>query len=137
MQVFSSPLLLGFDALEQMLDRTAKSATDGYPPYNIERAEPAPDGAENYRISLAVAGFTKASLEITLEDRQLVVRGKQADDRDRTYMHRGIATRQFTRSFLLADGMEVTGASLANGLLAIDLRKSAPDRVVRRIEIGE
>ncbi len=135
-QVFSSPLLLGFDALEQMLDRTTKSPSDGYPPYNIERSQPEPDGTEFYCISLAVAGFSKHDIEITVEDRQLMIRGRQSDDKSRDYLHRGIATRQFNRSFLLADGMDVTKAGLANGLLAIHLCKSPPDKVVRRIEIS-
>ncbi len=146
MQVFSSPLLLGFDALEQMLDRATKTPVDGYPPYNIERDSARSDtgsdtgadtGAELFRISLAVAGFAKSEIEISVEDRQLVIRGRQAEPQNRDYLHRGIAARQFNRSFLLADGMEVTKAGLANGILAIDLRKSPPDRVIRRIEISE
>jgi HSP20 family molecular chaperone IbpA len=138
MQVFSSPLLLGFDALEQMLDRATKVPADGYPPYNIERtADAKSEGVEYYRISLAVAGFAKAEIEITVEDKQLCIRGRQSEAQNRDYLHRGIAARQFNRSFLLADGMDVTGASLANGILAIDLRKSPPDRVIRKIEISE
>jgi HSP20 family molecular chaperone IbpA len=135
LQVFSSPHLLGFDGLEHMLERAAKAAGNGYPPYNIERSAVQADGTEYYSISLAVAGFSKDSIEIALEDRQLTITGRQVDDPPRDYLHRGIATRQFSRSFLLADGMTVTRARLANGLLAIDLRKSAPDRVVHRIEI--
>jgi HSP20 family molecular chaperone IbpA len=138
MQVFSSPLLLGFDSLEQMLDRATKTPSDGYPPYNIERTTAASDSAvELYRISLAVAGFGKSEIEVTVEDKQLVIHGRQTDQQNRDYLHRGIAARQFNRSFLLADGMEVINASLANGILAIDLRKSPPDRVIRRIEISE
>lgn len=141
MQVFSSPLLLGFDALEQMLERATKTPSDGYPPYNIERSPmppmPSDEGVELYRISLAVAGFSQSEIEITVENRQLLIRGRQAEPQNRDYLHRGIAARQFIRSFLLAEGMEVTKASLANGILAIDLRKSPPDRVIRRIEISE
>jgi HSP20 family molecular chaperone IbpA len=135
LQVFSSPLLLGVDGLEQMLDRTTKSASDGYPPYNIERFAPQVDGAEKYRIVLAVAGFTRDELEVVVEQRQLIVKGKQVDDKSREFLHRGIAARQFSRSFLLADGMQTTSARLANGLLSIDLLKAAPDRAVQRIEI--
>jgi HSP20 family molecular chaperone IbpA len=138
MQVFSSPLLLGFDTLEQMLDRATKAPADGYPPYNIERnADTKSEGIEYYRISLAVAGFAKAEIEITVEDRQLCIRGRQSEAQNRDYLHRGIAARQFNRSFLLADGMDVTSASLANGILAIDLCKLPPDRVIRKIEISE
>jgi HSP20 family molecular chaperone IbpA len=116
MSLFNSPFLLGFDELEDLLDRTAKASSDGYPPYNIEQL--AEDGL---RISLAVAGFSDDELSIEIEDRQLVVKGKQRDDDQRVYLHRGIAARQFQRSFVLAEGIEVTGASLNNGLLHIDL----------------
>ncbi len=116
MSLFNSPFLLGFDELENLLDRTAKASSDGYPPYNIEQL--AEDGL---RISLAVAGFSDDELSIEIEDRQLVVKGKQRDDDQRIYLHRGIAARQFQRSFVLAEGIEVTGASLNNGLLHIDL----------------
>jgi len=116
MSLFNSPFLLGFDELENLLDRTAKASSDGYPPYNIEKL--AEDGL---RISLAVAGFSDDELSIEIEDRQLVVKGKQRDDDQRIYLHRGIAARQFQRSFVLAEGIEVTGASLNNGLLHIDL----------------
>ena len=116
MSLFNSPFLLGFDELENLLDRTAKAASDGYPPYNIEQL--AEDGL---RISLAVAGFSDDELTIEIEDRQLVVKGKQSDDDQRVYLHRGIAARQFQRSFVLAEGIEVAGASLNNGLLHIDL----------------
>jgi HSP20 family molecular chaperone IbpA len=135
--VFQSPLLLGFDGLEQMLERATKGSSEGYPPYNIERHPIQSDGSESYRILLAVAGFTRNDLEITVENRQLHVRGRQVDDGNRDYLHRGIAARQFAKSFLLADGMEVEAARLEHGLLAIHLRKSAPDKGIRRIEISE
>jgi HSP20 family molecular chaperone IbpA len=134
---FSSPFLLGFEGLEQVLDRVTKSAADGYPPYNIERFQPEADGSENFRITLAVAGFSASTLEITVEDRQLHVRGKQSENEPRDFLHKGIAARHFARAFVLADGMDVVGATLQNGLLAIDLVKSAPERVVHRIEIRE
>jgi HSP20 family molecular chaperone IbpA len=128
--LFSSPLLLGFDHFERALDRVSKISADGYPPYNIEQV------AENaLRITLAVAGFTMADLAITIEDNQLVVRGRQTDDKDRVYLHRGIAARQFQRSFILAEGIEVSGASLDNGLLHIDLVRPEPESRVRVIEI--
>ena len=127
---FNSPLLLGFDHFEQLLDRVAKSANDGYPPYNIERV------AENgLRITLAVAGFTREDLQISTEDNQLIVRGRQADDGERVYIHRGIAARQFQRSFVLAEGIEISGASLDNGLLHIDLVRPKPEVISRIIEI--
>lgn len=125
------PFLLGFDQLERLVERTAKSATDGYPPFNIEQA-----GDNDYRITLAVAGFRDDDLTITVEDRQLTVRGQQGeDDRDRVYLHRGIAARQFQRSFVLAEGMDVAGAGLENGLLYIDLKREVPEPVIRRIDI--
>lgn len=127
---FGSPFLLGFEHLEQLLERTAKSAGDAYPPYNIEDA-----GGDRLRIVLAVAGFSREDLNITVEDNQLVVRGKQNESGDRTFLHRGIAARQFQRVFVLAEGMEVTGAELQNGLLAIDLARPRPDKAVRTIEI--
>ena len=116
MSLFNSSFLLGFDELEDLLDQAAKASSDGYPPYNIEQL--AEDGL---RISLAVAGFSDDELSIEIEDRQLVVKGKQRDDDQRVYLHRGIAARQFQRSFVLAEGIEVTSASLNNGLLHIDL----------------
>lgn len=128
--MFNSPLLLGFEQVERTIDRVAKSAADGYPPYNIERL-----GEHALRITLAVAGFSEADLSIRLEDNQLVVRGKQVDDKDRVYLHRGIASRQFQRSFVLADGIEVDGATLDNGLLHIDLSRPPPPTTVRTIEI--
>ncbi|MCO5146388.1 MAG: Hsp20 family protein [Aquamicrobium sp.] len=131
---FSSPLLLGFDAIEKTLERVAKSG-DGYPPYNIERLAGGESG-DRLRITLAVAGFCEADLEVTLEDSELVVRGRQNDDTERQFLHRGIAARQFQRVFVLADGMRVTGAELKNGLLAIDLDRPEPDRLVRKINIS-
>ncbi|PSC04851.1 heat-shock protein Hsp20 [Alsobacter soli] len=131
----SSPFLLGFDEVERALSRVAKAASEGYPPYNIERIPREGDAPERLRITLAVAGFTRDDLEITLEENQLVIRGRQADDRDRMFLHRGIAARQFQRAFLLADGLEVRGADLANGLLSIDLVRPECERIVRRIDI--
>ncbi|AVX05889.1 Hsp20 family protein [Maritalea myrionectae] len=133
MSFFSSPFLLGFDEIEQRLDRLAKAA-DGYPPYNIERISN-DDGAEQFHISVAVAGFTQDELEITLEDNQLLIRGRQQDDPNREFLHRGIAARQFQRSFLLADGMRVEGAALQDGLLNISLVRPNVEKVARRIEI--
>lgn len=129
---FSSPLLVGFDALEKSLERVAKQA-DGYPPYNIERVHR--DGQTLLRITLAVAGFSIDDLEIATEDNQLLIRGRQADDSDRDFLHRGIAARQFQKSFVLADGMRVLSAEMKNGLLAIDLERPEPEKLVRRIEI--
>lgn len=127
----SHPYLLGFEQLERLVERTAKTAAEGYPPFNIEAT------AENaYRITLAVAGFREEDLAITVEDRQLAIRGRQAEDSgDRVFLHRGIAARAFQRSFVLADGVEVAGATLENGLLHIDLRRSVPDSVVQTIAI--
>lgn len=127
--MFSSPLLLGFDQLEHTLERLAKNA-EGYPPYNIERI-----GDNGLRITLAVAGFTSDDLLIELVENQLSVRGKQTDDTDRVYLHRGIAARQFQRTFMLADGIEVTGAQLDNGLLAIDLVRPKAEPRIRTIRI--
>ena len=135
MTLLSSPLLLGFEEIERLTDRVGKSS-EGYPPYNIERVQRSDTGPEMLRITLAVAGFTRDQLDITLEDNQLLVRGKQEDDKSREYLHRGIAARQFQRTFVLADGIEVRSAGLENGLLAIDLVRHEPDRHVRRIEIG-
>ena len=135
LSVLSSPLLLGFDEIERLVDRAGKAGVDGYPPYNIERIAGG-EKAETLRITLAVAGFTRDQLDITLEDNQLIVRGKQDDDKKREYLHRGIAARQFVRTFVLADGIEVRHADLADGLLAVDLVRHEPDRLVRRIEIG-
>ncbi len=135
MSLLSSPLLLGFDEMERLIDRVGKGS-DGYPPYNIERIA-ADAGSELLRITLAVAGFKREQLEITLEDKQLVIRGRQEDDKSREYIHRGIAARQFGKTFVLADGIEVKSAELSNGLLCIDLVRREPDKLVRRIEIGK
>lgn len=127
---FNSPFLLGFEHLERLLERTAKSAGDGYPPYNIEQT-----GEDSLRIALAVAGFTREELNVTVEDRQLVIRGKQSEGTDRNFLHRGIAARQFQRAFVLAEGIEVTGAALENGLLTIELTRPTADTIVRTIDI--
>jgi len=128
--------LIGFDEIERALDRVAKAA-DGYPPYNIERLARDAQAPERLRITLAVAGFTHEQLEVTVEDSQLVIRGRQQDDKTRQYLHRGIAARQFQRTFVLADGMEVLSADLKNGLLAIDLARPEPERAIRTISITE
>lgn len=126
------PFLLGFEQLERLVERTAKTASEGYPPFNIEATSD-----HTYRITLAVAGFRDEDLAITVEDRQLVVRGRQSEDiSDRVFLHRGIAARAFQRSFVLADGVEVAGADLDHGLLHIDLRRSLPDTIVQTIQIG-
>jgi HSP20 family molecular chaperone IbpA len=132
----NSPFLLGFDDIERALDRVSRSASDGYPPYNIERIAGSEASPEMLRITLAVAGFTQDQLEITLEERQLLIRGRQADERERVYLHRGIAARQFQRTFLLAEGMQVLGADLSNGLLCIDLARPQPERIVQKINIS-
>jgi HSP20 family molecular chaperone IbpA len=126
--------LLGFDEIERALDRVAKAA-DGYPPYNIERIAREDGRPERLRITLAVAGFARGELEVTIEESQLVIRGRQNDEQARQYLHRGIAARQFQRTFVLADGMEVLGADLKNGLLSIDLARPEPERVVKTIAI--
>jgi len=128
--LFNSPLLLGFEHFERALDRVNKISSDGYPPYNIEQL-----GENALRITLAVAGFLMIDLNITVEDNQLVVRGKQTDDAQRVYLHRGIAARQFQRSFVLAEGIEVSGALLDNGLLHIDLVRPEVESRVRIVEI--
>jgi HSP20 family molecular chaperone IbpA len=130
LSLFSSPLLLGFDQLERTLDQVTKAAADGYPPYNVEQI-----GEGALRITLAVAGFTMDDLVIQIEGNQLVIRGRQADDKERVYLHRGIAARQFQRTFMLAEAIEVAGASLDNGLLDIDLVRRAPEERVRKIAI--
>jgi HSP20 family molecular chaperone IbpA len=130
----SSPFLLGFDEIERALDRVAK-ASDGYPPYNIERVARENGKPERLRITLAVAGFNRDELDVTVEESQLVIRGRQQDDKTRQYLHRGIAARQFQRTFVLADGMEVLAADLKNGLLSIDLVRPEPERVVRTVAI--
>ena len=132
----SSPFLLGFDEIERVLDRVAKGA-DGYPPYNIERLAREGNSPERLRITLAVAGFTRDQLDVTIEESQLVIRGRQQDDKSRQYLHRGIAARQFQRTFVLAEGMEVLGADLRNGLLSIDLARPEPERIVKTISISE
>lgn len=132
----SNPLLLGFEEIERLVDHATTKGGDGYPPYNIERIAKNGDSGELLRITLAVAGFTHDDLEIMLEDKQLTVRGKQQDEKARDYLYRGIASRQFSRTFVLADGIEVKNAELANGLLAVDLQRLEPERLVRRIEIG-
>ena len=131
LSLFNSPLFLGFDQFERAVDRIAKNAADSYPPYNVEQV------AENrLRITVAVAGFGADDLQVQLEDNQLVVRGRQSDGTERVYLHRGIATRQFQRSFVLAEGIEVTGAKLDNGLLSIDLERPLVEPQVRTIEIS-
>ena len=132
----SSPFLLGFDEIERALDRVAKAA-DGYPPYNIERIARQNSQPERLRITLAVAGFTRDQLDVTVEESQLVIRGRQQDDKEHHYLHRGIAARQFQRTFVLADGMEVLGADLKNGLLSIDLARPEPERIVKTISIAD
>lgn len=130
--VFNSPLLLGFDHFERVLDRVAKNHADGYPPYNIEQV-----GETALRITLAVAGFAESDLSVSVEDTQLVIRGRrQPEDQDRVFLHRGIAARQFHRAFVLAEGIEITGATLENGLLHIDLQRPIPEPRVRHIPIG-
>lgn len=128
--LFNSPLLLGFDHFERALDRVQKAQADGYPPYNIEQTS-----ANGLRITLAVAGFSMADLSVQIEDNQLVVRGRQAEDDNRVYLHRGIAARQFLRTFVLAEGIQVEGAELDNGLLHIDLVRPTPETKVRTVEI--
>ena len=127
----SYPHLLGFEQLERLLERTAKSGNEGYPPFNIEQTSD-----HSYRITLAVAGFAEHDLSITVEDRQLVIRGRQSDDSEgQIFLHRGIAARQFQRTFVLADGVEVGEAIMENGLLHVDLTRAVPDTVVQTINI--
>ncbi len=130
LSLFNSPLLLGFDQFERALDRVNKSAADGYPPYNVEQL-----GENALRITLAVAGFAMSDLSVQVEDNQLVVRGRQKEDKERVYLHRGIAARQFQRSFVLADGLEVASAGLDNGLLNIDLVRRTVEAPIRTIAI--
>ena len=130
LSLFDSPLFLGFDQFERTLDRVKKHASEGYPPYNIEQI-----GEQGLRITLAVAGFTMDDLDIELEQKQLVIRGRQEDDASKVYLHRGIAARQFQRTFVLADGIEILGASLDNGLLHIDMKRIEPESTARKIEI--
>jgi len=128
--LFNSPLLLGFEAFEEALDRVTKTSSDGYPPYNVEQI-----GENRLRITLAVAGFATDDLEIQLRDNQLTIRGRQTDDSGTVYLHRGIAARQFQRSFVLAEGIEVTGADLDKGLLRIDLERPLSEPQVRNVPI--
>ncbi len=130
LSLFNSPLMLGFDQFERTLERIAKNGADGYPPYNIERI-----GENGLRITLAVAGFTSDDLAIEVAENQLVVRGRQSDDGDRVFMHRGIAARQFQKSFMLAEGIEVKGASLDNGLLHVELERPPVEIKVRSVAI--
>jgi HSP20 family molecular chaperone IbpA len=132
----SSPFLLGFDEIERALDRVSKGA-DGYPPYNIERIAAGNGEPERLHITLAVAGFTREDLDVTVEENELLIRGRQQDDKSRQYLHRGIAARQFQRTFVLADGMEVLSAELKNGLLSIHLARPEPARTVKTIAISE
>lgn len=134
--LLNSPLLLGFDEIERLLDRVTKGSGDGYPPYNIERRANG-DGGDVLRITLAVAGFSKDELDVAVENSQLTIRGRQEEEDDRVYLHRGIAARQFTRTFVLADGIEVRSADLSNGLLSIDLVRPEPEREVRKVEITQ
>lgn len=131
LSVFDSPLFLGFDQFEKTVDRMRKTASEGYPPYNIEQVS-----EHGLRITLAVAGFTLEELDIETEQNQLIIRGKQADDGHRIYLHRGIAARQFQRSFVLADGIEILGAALDNGLLHIDMKQVEPESKARKIPIS-
>src|SRR5690606_27487521 len=133
---FSSPFLLGFDDIERVLDRVTKAANDGYPPYNIERLPKSDKHGDVIRITLAVAGFTRDQLDVSVEESQLVIRGRQDDDKTRDFLHRGIAARQFQRAFVLAEGIEILGAELKDGLLSIDLFRPEPERIVRRIQIS-
>jgi len=129
----SHPYIVGFEQLERLLERSAKSGNEGYPPFNIEQTS-----VSSYRITLAVAGFGEGDLSITVEDRQLVIRGRQRDDEEgRMFLHRGIAARQFQRSFVLADGVEVGEALMENGLLHVDLTQAAPETVVQTIKINK
>ncbi|MBO0766097.1 MAG: Hsp20 family protein [Hyphomicrobiaceae bacterium] len=141
MSHLSNPLFLGFEEMERLIDRVGKGG-DGYPPYNIERVTGASESngkaaGDLLRITLAVAGFKQHQIEITVEENQLNIRGRQEDDKSRQYIHRGIATRQFSRTFVLADGIEVKSAELIDGLLSIDLVRRQPERAVRRVEIGK
>jgi HSP20 family molecular chaperone IbpA len=132
----NSPFLLGFDEIERAVERVTRTAGDGYPPYNIERMARTETSPERLRITLAVAGFTQDELEILIEEGQLVIRGRQGEVPERHFLHRGIAARQFQRVFLLAEGMQVEAASLENGLLAVDLIRPEPERVVKRVNIA-
>ena len=137
MSLLNHPLLLGFEEIERVLDQITKGSGDGYPPYNIERISGEANKDETIRITLAVAGFTKDQLDITIEDSQLIIRGKQTDEKSKQFLHRGIAARQFQRTFVLAEGIEVQNADLENGLLSIELARPEPERLVRKIDIHE
>ena len=132
MTAFNSPLLLGFEHLEQILDRASRTSAEGYPPYNIEQTSD-----NGLRITLAVAGFSMNDLSVTIEDNQLIIRGRQVEDSGRVYIHRGIAARQFQRSFVLAEGIDVAGADMDNGLLHVDLERIVPEPEVRTIQISD
>jgi HSP20 family molecular chaperone IbpA len=131
LSLFDHPLFLGFDHFERELDRLKKTA-DGYPPYNVEQT-----GEDRLRITLAVAGFSASDLDIEIENNQLTIRGRQIDDKERVYLHRGIAARQFQRSFILADGIEIAGAAIDNGLLHIDMQRIVPESRARKIKIDQ
>jgi HSP20 family molecular chaperone IbpA len=133
---FSSPLLLGFDEVERALERLSKATGDGYPPYNIERLGQTNGSGDVLRITLALAGFADDELDVLVEENELVIRGRQKDEPARTYLYRGIAARQFQKTFVLAEGIEVLGAALKDGLLSIDLTRPLAERVARRIEIS-
>lgn len=130
LSLFNSPLLLGFENFERSFERVSKAGGEGYPPYNIEQTD-----ADGLRITVAVAGFSSNQLSVTIEENQLIIRGRQAEDKDRVYLHRGIATRQFQRAFVLAEGIEIDGARLDNGLLNVDLVRPVPENLVRTIKI--
>ncbi|MFP4098524.1 MAG: Hsp20 family protein [Alphaproteobacteria bacterium] len=132
LSLFDSPLFLGFDDFEKTIDRMRKNGAEGYPPYNIEQI-----GEYGLRITLAVAGFSMDDLDVEIEQNQLTIRGKQKDDKERIYLHRGIASRQFQRSFILADGIEVSGADLDNGLLHINLERIIPESTALKIKINQ
>ncbi|MCR4282493.1 MAG: Hsp20 family protein [Bauldia sp.] len=136
MSAFSSPLLLGFEEIERALDRLSRAASDGYPPYNIERLARTHERAETLRITLAVAGFASDELDVSVEENELVIRGKQREEPAREYFHRGIAARQFQKTFVLAEGIEVKGADLEDGLLSIDLVRPESERVAKKIVIN-
>ena len=137
MSILNSPFLLGFDEFERVLTRVAKTSGDGFPPYNIERLSDEGQNQNIIRITLAVAGFSRDQLEITIEDRQLTIKGQQRDEPKRTYLHQGIAARQFIRTFVLADGIEVKSADMQDGMLSVDLLKLEQKPNLRRITIGE
>lgn len=132
----TNAMLIGFEELERLFERGPRAQGDGYPPYNIERIAASGSGPERLRITLAVAGFSRDDLDITLEDKRLIIRGKQADEPKKAYIYRGIAARQFSRTFVLADGLEVRSAGLDNGLLTVDLVRREPMHTVKTIAIN-